>query len=520
MTATPLAPPTAAETTAPMPAVPAPRPPAASRRSAPVPAGPPRTPSDTGPHAARTPSGTGPHRAHAPSDTGPHRARTPSDTGPHPARTGSHAVPAPREPSGPAPWLVTAGCAPLLTASMRPDRRPASLRRHREVHGELRRIRRGELTELIASARLRGRGGAGFPVADKLRTAAAGRRAPEVVVNGAESEPASIKDRALLTRAPHLVLDGAQLLADELGARTVTVWVHAARAAAVLTRAIEQRAGTDRVPVTVVRAPDGYLAGESSAALAHLAGGPARPAFALRPAAVEGPGGRPVVVNNVESVAAVAVLAAHGLDRLPGAAAADEPGTRLLTVHRAPGVPVLVEAANGTRVRDVLAVAGLPARPVQAVLVGGYFGRWLTPEAGLDVPLSHAGLTAAGGSLGAGVVIAPPGGGCVLAEVAAVVEHLAAQNAGQCGPCVNGLPALARVMTALAAGDADAAAVQRVHDLAGIVTGRGACKHPDGVAMFAGSALAALSGEVAAHLAGGCGLPNRGWLTLRGGRSR
>ena len=154
------------------------------------------------------------------------------------------------------------------------------------------------------------------------------------------------------------------------------------------------------------------------------------------------------------------------------------------------------------------------------MLVGGYFGRWLTPEAGLDVPLSHAGLTAAGGSLGAGVVIAPPGGGCVLAEVAAVVEHLAVQNAGQCGPCVNGLPALARVMTALAAGDADAAAVQRVHDLAGIVTGRGACRHPDGVAMFAGSALAALSGEVAAHLAGGCGLPNRGWLTLRSGRSR
>lgn len=489
---------------------------------------PARTPADTGPHAP-TPTGTGPFPARRPaangrtvSETGPYparrtsaTARTVSETGPHPARRGGPAEAA-AAPSRPGP--ATAGCSPQLTASMRPDRRPASLRRHREIHGELRRIHRGELTEMIGAAGLRGRGGAGFPVADKLRTAArsATTRAPQVVVNGAESEPASIKDRALLTRAPHLVLDGAQLLADELGARGVTVWVHSARAEAVVTQAVEQR--LDLVPVRVVRAPEGYLAGESSAALAHLAGGPARPAFALRPAAVEGPQGRPVVVNNVESVAAVAVLAALGVDRYRAVGSPHEPGTRLLTVHRAPGAPVLVEVATGTPVRDALAAAGAPVGPVQAVLVGGYFGRWLAPEAGLGAPLSHAGLAALGGTLGAGVVIAPPGGGCVLGEVAAVVEHLAAQNAGQCGPCVNGLPAIAGVLSALAAGEADDAAIERVHHLAGVVTGRGACKHPDGVAMFAGSALAALSGEVAAHVAGGCGLPVRGWLPVGGER--
>ena len=117
-------------------------------------------------------------------------------------------------------------------------------------------------------------------------------------MNGAESEPASVKDRMLLGRAPHLVLDGAQLLADEIGARGITVWVHDFAAADTLGQAIGER--DDPVPVTVVRAPDGYLAGEATAALAHLGGRAAVPAFTLRPAAEQGPYGRPVVVSNAD----------------------------------------------------------------------------------------------------------------------------------------------------------------------------------------------------------------------------
>lgn len=421
-------------------------------------------------------------------------------------------VPAPRAPADDRHRVLTCGCPPTLTASMPAGGRAASLDEHRAAHGELRRVRRGELVELIAAAGLRGRGGAGFPVADKLRAAARARTRPDVVVNGAESEPASLKDRALLTRAPHLVLDGAQLLADELRARSVTVWVHAAAAAAAVRGALAER--DDRVPVTVVRAPDGYLSGESSAALAHLGGGPALPMFTLRPAAEQGPQGRPVVVSNAESMAAVAALVAHGAQRHRAFGTDDEPGTRLLTVHRAPGAPVLVEVATGTRVVDVLAAAGAPVRGVRAVLVGGYFGRWLEPAAGLAAPLSHSGLAAAGGSVGAGVVIAPAGDACLLAEVAVVVGHLAAQSAGQCGPCRNGLPALADVLSAIVAGEAGIEHLRRVRALATTVTGRGACRHPDGVAMFAASALEALAYEVVAHLGGGCGHTPRGWLPL------
>ncbi|MGE0296949.1 MAG: NADH-ubiquinone oxidoreductase-F iron-sulfur binding region domain-containing protein, partial [Pseudonocardia sp.] len=504
---------------------------------APHPATPPDRPATrTGNHPLHAPvdgpgSRTGGHPTHA----GSHRVPRPADrphgpvtrTGSHPRvqqvdpdiPTPAHGVEqAPPETAGqetdPAPStgvVRTCGCEPVLTASFRTDGTAASLAEHREIHGDQPRMRRGELTDLVEAALIRGRGGAGFPLADKLKAAAGARKAPEVLVNGAESEPASVKDRMLLSRAPHLVLDGAQLLADEIGARGITVWVHDFAAADTLGQAIGER--DDPVPVTVVRAPDGYLAGEATAALAHLGGRAAVPAFTLRPAAEQGPYGRPVVVSNAESVAAVAALAADGLERHRSFGTPDEPGTRLLTVHRAPGDPVLVEAATGVTVLDALAAAGAPTG-VAAVLVGGYFGRWLDPATGLNAPLSHAGLGAAGGTLGAGLVIAPEPGSCLLGEVAEVVDHLAGQSAGQCGPCLNGLPALARTIDAMVAGDAGPQEVRRVHELAATVAGRGACKHPDGVTMFAASAVDVLATEVAAHIAGSCTLPQRGWLPL------
>jgi NADH:ubiquinone oxidoreductase subunit F (NADH-binding) len=484
------------------------------RHDSPTPAlGLPRTPTpDVPPTARRATPATTARRARPGTDDVARRGTPPRPQIPAPRTPADTADTADTDTTGGADGaVVTVGCEPVLTASMPADGTAAGLDDHREVHGELRRVRRGELTDLVEAALIRGRGGAGFPVARKLAAARRARRAPEVVVNGAESEPASVKDRALLTRAPHLVLDGAQLIADEIGARGITVWVHDPAAADVLGRAIGER--SDAVPVVVVRAPDGYLAGESSAALAHLGGAPAKPAFTLVPAAKQGPNGRAVVVNNVESTAAVAALVAHGLDQHRAAGTPDEPGTRLLTVHRGPGAPVLVEASTGIAVAEALAAVGAPG-DVHAVLVGGYFGRWLHPGIALDAALSCAGMADVDGTLGAGVVLAPDPQGCLLIEVATVVAHLAAQSAGQCGPCRNGLPALARTLSAIVDGEADDAQVQRVHQLAATVTGRGACKHPDGVTMFAASAVDVLADEVTAHLDGGCGLPDRGWLPL------
>lgn len=139
------------------------------------------------------------------------------------------------------------------------------------------------------------------------------------------------------------------------------------------------------------------------------------------------------------------------------------------------------------------------------MLLGGYGGRWLRGRDGLETPLSHT----AGPGPGPGIVLPVPQAACVLREVAEVVAALADQRAGQCGPCDHGLPALATATADLAACRADTATVRRIVRLAGLVTGRGACGLPDGVARFAATALTALPREVADHLAGHCPRPYR-----------
>jgi ferredoxin len=171
---------------------------------------------------------------------------------------------------------------------------------------------------------------------------------------------------------------------------------------------------------------------------------------------------------------------------------------------------VVVECPTGTPLGEILWACRAPAGP--GVLVGGFHGRWIPARAVRDVPVSRAGLAAAGGTLGAGVVVPLGDGTCPLGEATRVVHYLADQSAGQCGPCRTGLPALAEAMTELLQGVGDPAAVRAV---AATVRGRGACHQPDGTAGFAVSCLDAFADDVAAHRAGrACGRPVRGVLPV------
>ncbi len=155
----------------------------------------------------------------------------------------------------------------------------------------------------------------------------------------------------------------------------------------------------------------------------------------------------------------------------------------------------------GVRLGDVLPVhAG-----VQAVLVGGYHGSWLPSAVAADIRLDPAGLAAVGASLGAGVLAALPGDRCGLTETAAVVGYLAAQSAGQCGPCLNGLPRIAAALGLLARpGPPRAGLLDDVRRWSGLVVGRGACSHPDGSVRLVSSALTVFAAELTAHAAGWC----------------
>ena len=397
----------------------------------------------------------------------------------------------------------------IVEAPVRLERRllggpgDGSLEAHLARHGRPPAPAGPELVGLLRAAGLTGRGGAGFPAWRKLAAVSASGRPPVVIGNGAEGEPASGKDKVLLAYRPHLVLDGLQMVARAVGARAAYLYLASAATGLVGAALTARRAaGLDPIPVTVRTAPEAFVASEESAVVAALSGGKAVPADKRVRIVESGLDGAPTLVQNVETLAHIALIARHGPDWFARAGTAEEPGTFLATVGGAVVAPGVVEAGYGTPLGDLIDAAGGPAQPLRAVLAGGYHGAWVPADP--ELPISRAGLAGYGASPGAGVLWALPVGACGLAETARIAAYLAGQVAGQCGPCVNGLPRLADTMRALADRRTRPTLAVEVRRLAALVTGRGACRHPDGTARLIGSALRAFAPDVDAHLAGRC----------------
>jgi NADH:ubiquinone oxidoreductase subunit F (NADH-binding) len=378
---------------------------------------------------------------------------------------------------------------------------------HIAQHGPLPRSAAGVLIDEVDAAGLRGRGGASFPTATKLRAVAAGRRAV-VVANGCEGEPASTKDALLLTRAPHLVLDGLALAAMAVRARQAIVATERVRGDVMdaLARAISERAarGIDPVPVRLVGVPPRYLAGEESALVHFLDDGEAKPTNVPPRPFERGVHGRPTLVQNVETLAQIALIARHGAEWFRTLGTESEPGSALFTVSGGVATPGVYEAAFNTRVTALLDAAGGTPAPLSAVLVGGYFGAWVAASRLDGVRLGNESLRDVGAALGCGVVVAMPASVCGLREAARVTRYLAEESAGQCGPCVHGLAAVAAAMDALARGRHDRHTTHLLGRWTGQIAGRGACRHPDGAVRFVRSALEVFADEIAWHEQGRC----------------
>jgi NADH:ubiquinone oxidoreductase subunit F (NADH-binding) len=384
---------------------------------------------------------------------------------------------------------------------------PASLADHLARYGPaqpagLTGPRRAALIEEVERSGLTGRGGAAFPTARKLAAVAAGRD-PVVVANGTEGEPASAKDKILLARSPHLVLDGAALAAGLVGARQAVIVVHHA-VREIIDEAVAERrrAGADRIRIRVMTAADRFVAGEASAVVHWIERGIPTPTATPPRLSARGLGGRPTLVQNVETLAHLALIGRFGASWFRSAGTIDEPGTMLVTVLGAVRQPCVQEIAIGTPVGTVLDMAGGSSAPLQALLIGGYFGRWADAAPAVTAPFSTAGLAPLGASVGAGLIAALPASACGLAETARVTRYLADQSAGQCGPCLFGLDAVAGEVQRLAEGRTSDPA--RLHRWLGQVNGRGACSHPDGAVRLISSALTVFADELDQHAQGWC----------------
>ncbi|MEO8687699.1 MAG: NADH-ubiquinone oxidoreductase-F iron-sulfur binding region domain-containing protein [Solirubrobacteraceae bacterium] len=384
----------------------------------------------------------------------------------------------------------------LLTGLTRSG--PLALDRHVATHGPLP-DSGSELIAEVLAAGLRGRGGAGFPAGVKLAAVAEGTR-PVVIVNGTEGEPMSAKDRSLLKRTPHLVLDGAIAAARAVGAREVFVCA-SAQANTVVAAALAERehAGRRAQPrFTLLPRADGYVAGEETAVLAHLEGRPPRPRVTPPRPAQQGYHGRPTLVQNVETLAHLALIARHGAAWFRELGTEDRPGSTLLTVSGAVRTPGVYEVPSGIALDEVVHLAGGAIEPARALLVGGYFGAWVSGE-GRGLALDDVALRPHGAAVGAGVVVVLGESACAVAETARLTAYLAAESAGQCGPCVNGLGALAGAVERLATGRAASDDGERLVRWIEMVRRRGACAHPDGAARMLTSANRLFGSELAEH---------------------
>ena len=374
---------------------------------------------------------------------------------------------------------------------------------HLAAHGRPPVLDGAALIGMLRDAGLTGRGGGGFPTWRKLAAVAGSGRAAVVIANGAEGEPASGKDRALLAYQPHLVLDGLQLVARAVGARTTYLYLPAAAGLAMeVALAARRGAGLDPIAVAVHAAPEAFVASEESAVVAAVSGRPAVPADKRIRITEAGVGGAPTLVQNVETLAHIALIARHGPAWFRSAGTADEPGTFLATVGGAVVAPGVVEAGYGVHLGALIDAAGGATEQLSAVLIGGYHGGWAPAHP--DLLISRAALAPYGASPGAGVVLALPAGACGLTETARIAGYLAGQVSGQCGPCINGLPRLADTLSSLARRRARPGLPAEVDRLAALVQGRGACRHPDGTARLIRSGLRAFEADVSAHLAGRC----------------
>lgn len=324
-----------------------------------------------------------------------------------------------------------------------------------------RRLTADEVISEIDAAGLRGRGGAGFPTATKLRTVAASRServGTTVVVNAAEGEPGTFKDRALLRTNPYRVLEGAVVAATAVGATRITVGIKGSfeREIQRLRAAIAEADAAgwfDGLTVEIVGGPSSYLFGEETAMLEVLEGrqpfprvtppfrrgleqDDTRSAGGVELAAVGGSDEPPALVDNVETLANVALILANGAEWYRQVGTAKSPGTIVCTVSGATRRHGVGEIAMGTTLRRAIELIGWGPQPDRSIsIVVSGTANALIPSDLLDTPLTYEAMREVGTGPGSAGFIVFDDRADPVAIAQGISRFLAVESCGQCEPC-------------------------------------------------------------------------------------
>lgn len=373
-----------------------------------------------------------------------------------------------------------------------------------------------ELIELVRESNLRGRGGAGFPTALKWSFVPKESLKPKYLCcNGDEGEPGTFKDRAIMEKDPHLMIEGMLISAYAVGAQTAYVYIRGEYGLSIeRTKAAIQEAyeagflGTDilgsgfNLDMHVHKGAGAYICGEETALLESIEGRRGQPKLKPPFPAVEGLYACPTVVNNVETFAYLPDIIQRGPEWFGDIGPPKCPGPKLYCLSGQVKNPGLYELPMGISIRELVEVhAGGPLHGTRfkAVIPGGVSAPMI-PEKDLDIAMDFEALAEAGSMLGSAGVIALDETACVVRVAKRITEFFAHESCGKCTPCREGVSWAAKILKRIEAGEGEMGDLEQLEFLCGSIYGKSFCALGDGAAMALRATLTHFRDEFVCHI--------------------
>jgi NADH-quinone oxidoreductase subunit F len=379
------------------------------------------------------------------------------------------------------------------------------------------------LIEELLAANLRGRGGAGFPMGRKASLIdRASPRPKYLVVNADESEPGAFKDREVMARAPHRLVEGCLIAAHAIESRDVFIYIRGEYLAEyeIVQAAVDEarEAGLfGDVEITVYRGAGAYICGEETALLDSLEGrrGQPRPRPPFPP--VQGLYNAPTQINNVCTIATVPAILELGASEFAKIGSQSSPGTAIFSISGNVVRPGNYELVLGTPMRELIYdwAGGIPdGRELKAVIPGGSSVPALTPDQ-IEVPLDYDSLQALGTFFGAASLIVVDDRCCMVQLALRSTKFYMHESCGKCTPCREGTRWMVQLLEKIEAGEGEAGDIELLDSVGERILGKSLCALGDFAVYPVASYVKHWRAEFEAHVEqGGC--PFGGESSLEG----
>ena len=355
-----------------------------------------------------------------------------------------------------------------------------------------------EVLEEVKKSGLRGRGGAGFPTSMKWSFAIADPKFPKYLLcNADEGEPGTFKDRPILEKNPHLLIEGMVISGYTLGAEYGYIYLRGEYPGArdILDRAIAQAYEKDWLGdniagkgvtfhLAVHQGAGAYICGEETALIESIEGKKGQPRNKPPFPVNVGAWGMPTIVNNVETLSNMPLIMEIGGEAYARIGSADCPGPKLFSVSGHVSRPGVYELPMGTSLRDIIYThaGGMKnGKKLKAVIPGG-ISTPVLPESGIDCAMDFVAMPKAGSMLGSGAVIVMDESVCMVRVAHRALKFFEHESCGKCVPCREGTDWLRKILERIEKGEGKEGDIELLTDVSGIMSGRTFCPLGDGAA--------------------------------------